>query len=168
MKTAKTLLKYGGDVLASPRWREEKRFPHHGSVSCYLHSVRVADRAVRIARFLKRYFGFGTDMKALVRGALLHDFYLYDWHVPDKAHPHKLHGFHHPRKAMENAEAEFSLSAREKAAILTHMFPLTPTFPSCREAWIICVADKICSTEEIFCGLTKKKIPLEDEINELG
>lgn len=167
MKTAKILLKYGKDVLDSPRWREEKRFPHHGSVSCYLHSVRVADRAVRIAIVLRRYFGFKTDMRTLVRGALLHDYYLYDWHVPDAEKPHNLHGFRHARKAVENAKTEFALTPREKSAILTHMFPLTPLFPSCREGWIICLADKICSTEEIFCNLTKKKIPSEDEINEL-
>lgn len=168
MKTAKTLLEYGGDILSSPRWREERKYPHHGTVSCYLHSVRVADCAVRISRWLKRYFGFGSDVRTLVRASLLHDYYLYDWHVPDKTHPHRLHGFRHPRVSLENAETEFSLSPREKNSILTHMFPLTPRFPNCREAWIICIADKICSTEEVFCVRAKKKIPLEDEINELG
>lgn len=114
MKTAKTLLEYGGDILSSPRWREERKYPHHGTVSCYLHSVRVADRAVRISRWLKRYFGFDSDVRTLVRASLLHDYYLYDWHVADKTHPHRLHGFRHPRVSLENAETEFSLSPREK------------------------------------------------------
>ena len=69
MKTAKTLLEYGGDILSSPRWREERKYPHHGTVSCYLHSVRVADRAVRISRWLKRYFGFDSDVRTLVRAS---------------------------------------------------------------------------------------------------
>ena len=27
------------------------------------------------------------------------------------------------------------------------MFPLTPVPPTCTEAWIVCIADKICAIE---------------------
>ena len=141
------------------------QYIQHGNTSCLLHSIAVAYFCYRLSVRL----GFlRLHKNELVRGALLHDYYLYDWHVADKTHPHRLHGFRHPRVSLENAETEFSLSPREKNSILTHMFPLTPRFPNCREAWIICIADKICSTEEVFCVRSKKKIPLEDEINELG
>ena len=42
----------------------------------------------------------------------------------------------------------FSISAREKDAILTHMFPLGP-LPRNREAWIITMADKVCAILEV-------------------
>lgn len=29
------------------------------------------------------------------------------------------------------------------------MFPLTVIPPSCVEGWVVCVADKLCATEEI-------------------
>lgn len=127
MKTAKTLLEYGGDILSSPRWREERKYPHHGTVSCYLHSVRVADRAVRISRWLKRYFGFDSDVRTLVRASLLHDYYLYDWHVADKIHPHRLHGFRHPaRFARKRRNRIFALSARKKLDSDAHVPAYAP------------------------------------------
>lgn len=87
-----------------------------------------------------------VDRKALVRGALLHDYFLYDWH--EKEEWHRLHGFRHPYFALRNASRDFKLSRIEENVILRHMFPLTPIPPSCREAWIVCMADKYCSARE--------------------
>ena len=42
-----------------------------------------------------------VDKRSLIRGALLHDYFLYDWH--DKNKPAKFHGFTHPKIAFENA-----------------------------------------------------------------
>jgi uncharacterized protein len=81
-----------------------------------------------------------------VRGALLHDFFLYDWHIPDKTR--RWHGFTHPRIALENAKKYFKLNEKEKDIILNHMWPLTVKFPRSREAFIVCIADKICSIIE--------------------
>ena len=41
------------------------------------------------------------------------------------------------------------------------MFPLTPTPPTTREAIIVCIADKICSTYEVFARDTYKKMRIE-------
>lgn len=87
-----------------------------------------------------------VDRKALVRGALLHDYFLYDWH--EKGGGHKLHGFRHPYSALRNASRDFKLNNIEENVILRHMFPLTPIPPKCREAWIVCMADKYCSAKE--------------------
>jgi signal peptidase II len=37
---------------------------------------------------------------------------------------------------------------KEKNIIARHMFPLIPVPPQCREAWIVCLADKWCALGE--------------------
>lgn len=83
-----------------------------------------------------------------MRGALLHDYFLYDWHT--KHEGHSLHGFFHPGRALKNAERDFSLSPTERNMIKTHMFPLTLPPPKCKESWILVVADKVCAIKETF------------------
>ena len=86
--------------------------------------------------------------RQLLRGALLHDYFLYDWHDPDPSH--RLHGFHHPARALGNALQDFSLDPVEQNIILRHMFPLTPIPPKYREAILVCLVDKGCSLYEVF------------------
>ena len=96
---------------------------------------------------LNRKLGLHADVTSLVRGAFLHDFYLYDWH--DSTQHQKGHGFHHPALALRNAERCFSLNDIERNIIISHMWPLTlRSIPKCREAVIVCIVDKWCSTEE--------------------
>ena len=61
---------------------------------------------------------------------------------------HNLHGFYHPGIALRNASAEYRLTPRERDIIKKHMWPLTVVPPMCREAWIVTMADKWCSTLE--------------------
>ncbi|MFQ9151359.1 MAG: hypothetical protein ACLR6B_07310 [Blautia sp.] len=49
---------------------------------------------------------------------------------------------------MKNAEEIFDLSVVEKDIIKRHMFPLTPVPPAYRESYLVCLADKICSSYE--------------------
>ena len=114
----------------------------HGGVSVTQHSVAVAYLSCRIACALH----LRVDYDSLIRGALLHDYFLYDWHDPDPSH--RLHGFRHARFALKNASEDFSLTPCEENIIARHMFPLNPTPPRCREAWIVCLADKLCAVRE--------------------
>lgn len=141
---SRIIRRHGGDILASPRMAAEKRFMQHGTVSCYEHSLRVAEKSVAIAGHMP----FPVNERALVRGALLHDYFLYDWHEKDKSH--RWHGFHHAGCALENATRDFSLSLLERDIIKKHMFPLNLCLPRYRESWIVCLADKCCAIEEIF------------------
>lgn len=127
----------------SSRFNLTKQFIQHGRISVYSHCVSVAVMSIRFADF----FGVKVDRTALVRGALLHDYFLYDWHNEDGG-THKWHGFTHPMTALKNAEQDFTLSRIESDIILHHMFPLVPIPPRSREAWIVCLSDKLCAIKE--------------------
>ena len=133
------------DILCSPNFRRSAAFCQHGRISVRSHSLMVAECSLQIRQKLL-LLGIECRERELVRGALLHDYFLYDWHVKDKTH--RLHGFFHPGTALANAQKEYVLSEREKNIILRHMWPLTPCPPACREAWIVTAADKYCSLRE--------------------
>lgn len=126
-----------------PNALQMQEFIQHGTVTTYDHCMRVA----RIAFWLNRRLGCGADEVSLVRGAFLHDFYLYDWHhAKNITH---WHGFKHPLIARYNAETIFDLNDIEKDIIQSHMWPLTLTLvPHSREAALVCLADKMSSTWE--------------------
>lgn len=116
----------------------------HGDTTVLLHSLAVAYFSLKLAGFLRLNY----DEKSLIRGALLHDYFLYDWHIPDKSH--RLHGFYHPRVALRNAQGDLSLTGKEQDIIIHHMFPLTPVPPHSREALLVCLVDKGCGLYETF------------------
>ena len=124
--------------------REMDKFIQHGDTSCLKHTIEVAYYSIKIAEF----FGIRCKKRDLIRGALLHDYFLYDWH--DGADGRSIHGFTHPSAALCNADRDFVLTDTERDIIKKHMFPLTIVPPTCREAWIVCVADKLCSIYETF------------------
>ena len=151
----KLLHKHGHDILNSQQYLRLKEFIQHGNVTVFEHSIHVALCAIRLSRAL----GVRSKERELIRGALLHDYFLYDWHFadsPGNIHP-KLHGFYHPGIALKNAARDFVLTEREKEIIKKHMWPLTVKPPRCREAWIVCLADKYASTLETL-KLKKGKI----------
>ena len=91
-------------------------------------------------------FRLPVDKQSLVRGALLHDIFLYDWHEKDGGH--RLHGFRHTAFATIMQAKDFSLNRKKKNIIARHMFPLTVLPPRCLEAWIVCFVDKYCAFSE--------------------
>ena len=132
------------DIKAHERVQEMKQYIQHGRISTYEHCDRVAHMSFRINRKLH----LNANERELLTAAMLHDFYLYDWHnYDDNAHP--WHGYHHADKAVENARLHFRVSPRVQKAIWSHMWPLNITrIPRTRESWILCLADKIVSVKE--------------------
>ena len=63
-------------VADDPHAMEMHRFIQHGTVTTYEHCLRVA----RIAYWLNLRLHCRAREASLLRGAFLHDFYLYDWH----------------------------------------------------------------------------------------
>ena len=137
---------HGSEILDHESFKGMKNFKQHGCVSVHDHCLRVAETSLRINEKLKK-LRMNLNERAMVRGALLHDYFLYDWH--DKKKRRKLHGFYHPGEALKNAERDFNLTKREKNIIKQHMFPLTITkIPTNRESWVVSIADKWCSLVE--------------------
>ena len=130
------------ELALQGRFYEEKKAMQHGCTTIYQHSIHVAYTSL----FLMEKWQIPLDETSLVKGALLHDYFLYDWHENDASH--RLHGFRHPGTALRNAMRDYTLNQREQNMIACHMFPLTPIPPQCREAWLVCLADKWCAAEE--------------------
>ena len=147
-RLAKELFTRGKSIILSSEAQEMKKFIQHGETTVFEHCLAVAKFSLLIAHFLERTLNIHCDMDSLVRGALLHDYFLYDWHVRGQAKG--LHGFTHPAAALRNADRDFELNEVEKDIIVKHMFPLTPFLPSFRESFIVGLADKWCATAETF------------------
>lgn len=129
------------------RMKYTQRYMQHSDISVYKHCISVAYTSVELAE----RFSLNVNRKELIRGALLHDYFLYDWHEKDDSH--KWHGFHHAEKALYNAMEDFNLNEVEQDMIRCHMFPLNPRPPKYMEGWIICYADKVCSGIETVKGM---------------
>jgi uncharacterized protein len=130
------------EILENEKFAPCRGFIQHGAISVYEHCRAVAELSFSLGESSR-----GIDTRSLVRAALLHDFFLYDWHTPEKMW--SLHGWTHPVTAAENARAAFGISDKEYSLIRTHMWPYTLFHPpKYREGWIICLADKIVSLQE--------------------
>ena len=123
-------------IVTHHKMQSTRRLTQHGNVSVFAHSLAVAAYSIRLAKRL----GIQCDKRSLIRGALLHDFFLYDWHKTSNVGD-GLHGFAHPNTASKNAVRYFRLNKRELDIIRKHMWPLTLTkIPKYRESWLVCMA----------------------------
>lgn len=131
----------------------QKSHVQHGHTSVYEHSVAVTVECLRIAD----QFDIAVDRRSLIRGALLHDYFLYDWHSRPKEH--RPHGFTHAKTALGNAERDFQINPIEAEMIRCHMFPMNILrIPHHRESIILCLADKtVASRETLNGGITAIK-----------
>lgn len=140
------------EIIHSEEFRGMKHYRHHIKGNVYDHSVKTAYLCYKH----HRRFGTNINLQEFVRGAILHDFYLYDWHDKDAAH--RFHGFTHPRRALENALHKYpDLTRIEQDMILHHMFPLTPVPPTTKAGWLICLYDKVAAVSDYF-GENKWKL----------
>lgn len=140
-----------GDILNSERFLAMKKYRHHVKSNVYAHSVRVAYLCYR---HHKRH-GTCVDLHEFVRGALLHDYYLYDWHemLPGR----RLHLFTHQKVALQNALRDYpGLSRMQQDMIRHHMFPIVPLPPRTKAGWLVCFYDKVAAFADYF---EKKNIP---------
>lgn len=160
----KQIQKAGGDILISNNFNKTKGYIQHGNMTVNSHSLNVARCSLAISEKLH----IDCNRRELIRGALLHDYFLYDWHDKDYEQPHRLHGFYHPGVALKNASREYKLTPRERDIIKKHMWPLTVMPPMCREAWLVMAADKWCSFMETVRlhkghGAILQKLPVQNK-----
>ena len=131
------------ELLATDQVYEMRNYIQHGNTSTFTHCLVVAYYSYLLSLRLPIHY----DVTSIVRGAMLHDFYLYDWHVPDKGH--RLHGFVHAGFSLKNARNYFKLNPIEEDIIAKHMWPLTfNKVPVYKEALLVSIIDKFCSLAE--------------------
>ena len=124
---------------------------HRGS-NCYEHSFKVAKHAMKIAL---RGHKKNLNLKSLLIGAILHDYYLYDWR--EDRSKLKKHSKRHPYIAAKNAERDFDISPEIKKIIETHMWPFNfKDFPKSKEARIVAIADNNIATCEVLTSVRYK------------
>ena len=138
-----------GDLLGNSYVRSMSGYNHHGKISTHYHSVYVALTVTKICRVLN----IDKDKRAeIIRAALLHDLYLYDWHTEKHA---ENHIYYHPKEAVRNIDrlGVMKLTDMQRHMIIRHMFPLAP-LPDSLGGWLLTAADKYCATMEL-AGLSK-------------
>jgi len=156
--------KHGEEIYNSDNFQKSDNHLQHGEVSVKRHCEKVAFSALWFSRKLH----LKINEKDLIRGALLHDYFLYDWHDDEHSGFKNLHGFKHPKVALKNASEEYELTERESDIIKKHMWPMTIVPPVFAEGWIVTLADKYVSTKESihFIQMKKKYIQLKKERKE--
>jgi uncharacterized protein len=140
------------DIYTHDEFMKLKLHQHHNS-SIYDHVMDVSYFSYRACKFLK------LDYQSAARGALLHDFFLYDWRnhdVPDLP-AEKYHGIEHPKIALANAKKHFILNDIEKDIVRKHMWPLTLVPPKYKESFIVSFADKYLASKEFVNKFKQNK-----------
>ena len=134
------------ETRENSRFDQNDQYIQHGTTTVKTHCINVAQTAY----FMSYRLHIKVHERELIRGALLHDYFLYDWH--DKSLRNSIHGFTHPGKALKEASKDFNLTKIEKDMIRSHMFPLTVRPPKYREGVLLCIADKLCALQETIGG----------------
>ncbi|ADD68258.1 metal dependent phosphohydrolase [Denitrovibrio acetiphilus DSM 12809] len=125
-------------VLAMPEVLSLANYPHHRDKTRLDHVMEVAYLSFFLGRKLN------LDLSAIVKGALLHDLFYYDWRTEGP----RLHGLRHHTIALSNAEKITELSKKERDIISKHMWPLTIIPPYYVESLLVCVVDTYCSVKD--------------------
>lgn len=63
------------ELMEQGRMKYTQRYMQHSDISVYKHCISVAYTSV----VLVERFSLNVNRKELIRGALLHDYFLYDW-----------------------------------------------------------------------------------------
>lgn len=140
------------DVFNSDPVQLMDTFIQHGKITTFEHCVNVSYRSYKIAKFFK------MDYKSAARAGLLHDMFLYDWHLQPKGDPFfQKHGFTHPERALKNAMFYFELNKKEIDIISKHMWPLTlRKVPRYKESFVVSFVDKYIACKETVSPYLEK------------
>ncbi len=133
------------ELLRTPEVQHLKKYKQHRVTNNYTHCRHVALISYRLA---KRYH-IKVDEQALLVGSIFHDYYLYD--IKEQQISDYYHGTTHAAVAIANVEKFRKLTELERNIIRSHMWPL-PFIqrPKSKEAWLVCIADKICAHLEMY------------------
>lgn len=139
------------DILENKQVNRMNDYIQHYDITCFDHCYSVAKVTYKICKF------FHLNYTEATRAAMLHDMFLYDWRIKSSSRK-SLHGFYHPRVALENAEKEFNLTDKEKDIILKHMWPLTIIPPKSIEGFVVTISDKYVTLMEALIHYQKSHL----------
>jgi uncharacterized protein len=138
-------------IIEHPEYKKLKNIDHHDK-DVYSHNLKVAWISYLTAIKLQLH------VQEMVRGALLHDFFLYDWREKGAKDEFFPHGFTHPFVAKKNAERVFgSITPIERDIIIKHMWPLTVIPPSYPESFLVSFIDKLVASKEVANSVLSRK-----------
>ena len=139
------------DILEHPMFLQLDNYSQHLNTSRLQHSLNVAYYTFLFARKLK------LNVKEAVRGALLHDLFLYEWRTeqPEVG----KHVNVHPAQALKNAKRMLDeVTPIMEDVIVNHMWPMGDAAPKSKEAWLVQAMDKYCAGLEF--GVQTNKMSL--------
>ncbi len=133
---------YVQEVLLEEKVWQLDKYIQHGQTTRLEHSLAVT----YFSYWLHCRLNLAGDARSLIRGAMLHDFFLYDLRDERPA----FHGKTHPYYSCKNASECFMLNEEERDIILNHMFPLTTSLPVYKSALVVSFVDKFCASAEFL------------------
>lgn len=139
------ILRIGGDIIHSDRFRKAWETDHHVEFNVAAHSLEAAGYALLIARWLERH-GVKVNEEDVVRAALLHDIGMTEdrvWRSPSYRK-----AYSHPKRGYQIARDEFGANRQQLEAIRRHMWPLCLIPPRHLTGWIVLTADKASASRE--------------------
>lgn len=131
-------------IISHPGYQELKKYAQHADTDRFQHCYNVAFSSYCWALSHNKKI----DYEALIRGALLHDFFLGD--IKNRDTRPKHHQRTHPKLALATAKKYFSINEIEEDIITKHMYPLTFGFPHYTETHIVINVDNFCSIKEVI------------------
>jgi uncharacterized protein len=144
-------------LLENPSVKELAKYKHHREKTRLAHVIEVAWLSFIWGKYLSsdyvnqtsfngagKIHGQKLDCRAIVRGAILHDLFFYDWLREGP----KLHGFRHCKISLKNAQKIVQLMPKEIDIIKKHMWPLTIIPPRYKESLLVCLVDSYCMLKD--------------------
>ncbi len=140
-------LETAAPLLDNPTVKALSQYNHHKGKTRLDHVKEVAWLSFLLGK------RFSLDCRSIVRGALLHDLFFYDWLREGP----RFHGFRHHTISLKNARKITSLSRKEEDIIKKHMWPLTIIPPRYAESFVVSFVDTFCSVRD-YLRSSKQKL----------
>ncbi len=140
--------KYGRDILSSEKFRQARGQIHHYRTTVASHSFKTAIAGLKLCEILRRV-GINVDARMVVRTALLHDLGMVG--RSDLYRNNYECCMKHPgNSASISRQICSEIDEKSLAAIESHMWPLSVHIPRTKEAFVLCMADKIASVKDLI------------------
>ena len=140
--------RYGSDILDSEEFKVALAQTHHHRSSVGDHSIHTARAGLTMCNVISKA-GIRIDERTIVRISLLHDLGILG---RDEKYKNSFEcGYRHPMDSTITARKLWSdIDRKSIRAIRSHMWPLSPTMPHSKEAFILCIADKASALGDRF------------------